>query len=121
MTYSKWLAAIGAGTITLLGACTPAPEPVAMVIYAEPTFDKFGNPSCRPGNIPVGGAFTQNLPLCAVTSTGAAAGTVITSIDDSMTSDDIVPDPGDDDTSGGGQNQNRNQNENQNQSQNTNG
>ena len=112
MTYSKWLAAVGVGTIALLGACTPPPEPVARVIYAEPTFDKFGNPSCRPGNVPIGGAYTQDLPICAVISTGAVAGTIVAASDGGVPSDGTDPDPGDDDTSGGNQNQNQNQNQN---------
>jgi len=124
MIYSNWLAAVGVGTIALLGACTPPPEPVATVIYAEPTFDKFGNPSCRPGNVPIGGAYTQGLPICAVISTGAVAGTIVTPSDDGVPSDDsvmpdysvddTVPEPDSDDTSGNGRIQNQNQNRNSN-------
>ncbi len=117
MTHSKWLAALGAGTMALLWACAPAPEPRIGVIYAEPTFDKFGNPSCRPGDVPIGGPYTADLPLCSVI--GGAPVDVVAGVD---TVDDnngvVIVDPTD--PSGGNQNQNQNQNQNNNQNQNQN-
>ncbi len=115
MTYSKYLAAFGAGMITLLGACTPAPEPVTQVIYAQPTFDKFGNPSCRPGNVAVGETYSADLPLCDIIS-GVPVAQTMTEMDDGTGT--VVVDPDDpidpDDPNGGNQNQNQNENRNRN-------
>jgi hypothetical protein len=46
---------------------TPGP------IYAEPVFNKFGTPSCRPPDVPVGGIYTADLPLCATLAAGGVA------------------------------------------------
>ena len=121
MRINQWILSFGAGSIALLTAC--APEPTPQVIYAEPTFNKLGNPTCRPGDVPIGGAYTADLPLCAVIS-GAPVAVVVPEVDNRDDVDDdngtvIVPDipddGNDDDPTGGNQNQNRNQNENQNQ------
>ena len=53
------------GAAISLSACAPEPTP----IYAEPVFDKYGNPECRPGNMPISGAYTVDLPICAVIGT----------------------------------------------------
>lgn len=121
MTHSKWLAALGAGTMTLLGACAPAPAPPVGVIYAEPTFDKFGNPSCRPGDVPIGGAYTADLPICAVID--GAPVVVVADVDAVEDANGVVivdPTDPDDPTDPGGGNQNQNRNNNQNNSQNQN-
>ncbi len=118
MTYSKWLAAFGAGTMTLLGACASAPEPTARVIYAQPTFDKLGNPSCRPGNVPIGETYRADLPLCTVI--GGAPAVMLPVGDDadsSIGTEVVVPGETIDPTDPNGGNQNRNQNQNQNQNQ----
>ncbi len=117
MKDRTWFAALSAGGLVLLSAC--APEPAPQVIYAEPVFDKLGNPSCRPGDVPIGGAYTADLPLCSVISGEPVA--LVTPV---VTDDDgtvIVPDtpdddPIDDDTTGG--NQNRTQNEIRNENRN---
>lgn len=129
MKTTSWFTILGAGSIVLLGACAPRPAPVAQVIYAQPTFDKLGNPSCRPGNIPVGGAYSADLPLCDVISSrgvasaaadmgddnGGTSGTTstTTTAGGTGTVPDTPEDPdnGDDTTTG---NQNRIGNENQN-------
>ena len=119
MTNSKYLAAFGVGMITLLGACTPPPEPVTQVIYAQPTFDKFGNPSCRPGNVAVGETYSADLPLCAIIS-GVPVAQTMTEMDDGTGTDIVDPiDP--DDPNGGNQNQNQNQKEYENRNRNNNG
>lgn len=60
----------GVGLVAIVTACAPAkaPEP----IYAEPVFNKYGDPSCRPPTVPVGGAYTADLPLCPLISGGVA-------------------------------------------------
>lgn len=129
MTHSRLLAALGTSTMILLGACAPAPAPTVGVIYAEPTFDKFGNPTCRPGDVSVGGAYTADLPLCSVIGGASAAvvadvngaddsngGIVVDPDDPIIPNDDDVVDP-DDPIDPNGRNQNQNQNENQNRNQ----
>ncbi|SIT92043.1 hypothetical protein SAMN05421665_3551 [Yoonia rosea] len=119
MTKFNLFTGVGVGAMIVLGACAPRPEPVAMVIYAEPTFDKLGNPSCRPGNVPIGGVYTEDLPLCDVLNNGQTAG-VVPRIAQDVDSDGVgvIVDPVDpDDPNGGNQNQNQNQNQNENQSQ----
>ncbi len=64
MKDTTWFATLSAGSMIVLSAC--APEPTPQVIYAEPVFNKFGNPSCRPGDVPISGAYTADLPLCSV-------------------------------------------------------
>ncbi|WP_342070322.1 hypothetical protein [Yoonia algicola] len=112
----------GVGAMILMSACAPKPAPVAMVIYAEPTFDKLGNPSCRPGNVPIGGAYTAELPLCDVVNAGAPVVMVapVVAADDGVVGDGgtVIVDP--DDPNGGNQNQNQNQNQNENQNENQN-
>lgn len=132
MTYSKWLAALTVGTVTALGACAPEPAPAPGVIYAEPVFNKFGNPSCRPGDVPIGGAYTADLPICpviggepvvvVVPEVGDTNGVVVVPDDPIVDPDDPVVDPDDpvDDPTGGNQNQNQNNNQNNNQNQNSN-
>lgn len=58
----KHTAILGVGLVAILAACAPAkaPEP----IYAEPVFNKYGDPSCRPPTVPIGGVYTADLPLC---------------------------------------------------------
>ncbi|MFA8441120.1 hypothetical protein [Yoonia sp.] len=131
MKNRTWLVSLSVGGMILLGAC--APKPVAQVIYAEPVFNKFGNPSCRPGDVPIGGAYTADLPLCSVIGGAPAAVVVVPAVDgiDTDGTDgtpdvpgDTPDDPGDtpddpgDDPTGGNQNQNQNGNNNQNQNQN---
>ncbi len=124
MKNRTWLVSLSVGGMILLSAC--APKPVAQVIYAEPVFDKFGNPSCRPGDVPIGGAYTADLPLCSVIGSAPAAVAMVPAVDgiDTDGTDgtpdvpgDTPDDPGDDPT-GGNQNQNQNGNNNQNQNQN---
>jgi len=124
------------GSALALSGCATQPPTQPVVIYAEPVFDKFGNPSCRPADVPIGGAYTQELPLCAVIGGATPVTGIYVPDTDGMTSDgqaatgtvtdtgDTDPgdtDPGDDDTQGDGQNQNQNNNQNRNQNQNTNG
>ena len=112
----------GAGTVALLTACAPAPVPTP--ISVEPSFNKYGVPSCRPADMPVGGIYTADLPLCAVITNGTTIvdtdGTDIIDSDDDGIPDDIDDDTPDD-TTGGNQNQNQNQNTNQNTNQNQSG
>ncbi len=57
---TKSVAALGA--LALLAACAAEPEP--QVIYAQPTYDKYGNPECStPGNEGANGTSSQ-LPPC---------------------------------------------------------
>ena len=97
MTYSNWLATLGIGTMTALSACAPAPEPAPGVIYAEPVFDKFGNPSCRPGDVPIGGAYTVDLPLCPTVGTVPVTVPVVDAQVDDSTGEIVVIDDSDDD------------------------
>jgi hypothetical protein len=135
MTKLNLFTGFGVGAMILLSACAPKPEPAAMVIYAEPTFDKLGNPSCRPGNVPIGGAYTAELPLCDVVNSGVSvvpAARVIAVTDDANGGGTVIVDPDDpnvdpddpnvdpDDPNGGNQNANQNQNQNQNQNENQN-
>lgn len=55
---------LGICVVAGLTGCARSPEP----IYAEPVFDKYGAPSCRPPNMAVGGIYTSDLPLCAALS-----------------------------------------------------
>lgn len=55
---------ICAGILALVASCAQQEKPAP--IYPEPTFDKYGNPECRPAHIPVGGAYTADLPLCEI-------------------------------------------------------
>ncbi|MGB8622701.1 MAG: hypothetical protein WCD16_07770 [Paracoccaceae bacterium] len=57
---------LGAVALGLAAGCAPKPAPTPEPIYAEPVFDKYGNPSCRPPDQPIGGAYTANLPICEV-------------------------------------------------------
>jgi len=124
MKNRTWLVSLSVGGMILLTAC--APKPVAQVIYAEPVFNKFGNPSCRPGDVPIGGAYTADLPLCSVIGGAPAAVVVVPAVDGnggngSVTDPDVpgdTPDDPGDDPTGGNQNQNGNNNQNQNQNQN---
>ncbi|WP_435312237.1 hypothetical protein [Primorskyibacter sedentarius] len=103
--------ALVAASLTVLAACAQKPEPIS----EEPVFDKYGVPSCRPHDVPVGGIYTADLPICAYTAmspTGAAH-------EDSDGSDNGDDDSPDDDSNGGG-NQNQNQNNNQNRNTNEN-
>ncbi|KQI71421.1 hypothetical protein AN191_12400 [Loktanella sp. 5RATIMAR09] len=119
MTNFNLFTGLGVGAMILLGACAPRPEPVAMVIYAEPTFDKLGNPSCRPGDVPMGGVYTEDLPLCAVLNNGQPV-VVVPRVAQDVDSDGggVSVDPVD--PNGGNQHQNENQNQNQNQNENQN-
>ena len=109
------IAPVGVGLVTLLSAC--APEPVPTLISVEPTFDKFNMPSCRPVNMPVGGIYTADLPLCLlIAETGTASAAISLDSDESSIPATEVDDP----TTGDDQNSNENQNQNQNQNENTN-
>lgn len=79
MRSSKWICVVFAATATVLGACAPGPELDMGVIHSEPTFDKFGNPSCRPGDVPIGGVYTAELAECPVI--GAAPAVFVAEID----------------------------------------
>ena len=74
------------GLAMTLSACATAPVP----IYAEPVFDKYGNPDCRPGDVPIGGAYTADLPLCALLSDGTTR-TVGTNDGGTSSGDSTVP------------------------------
>jgi len=74
------------GLAMTLSACATAPVP----IYAEPVFDKYGSPDCRPGDVPIGGAYTADLPLCALLSDGTTR-TVGTNDDGTSSGDSTVP------------------------------
>lgn len=110
---------IGVATLVVLSACASqkAPEP----IHAEPVFDKYGNPSCRPFDTPVGGIYTADLPLCSVppsvvvnNSSNAVDGSGGTATGDTGTGGTDTP------TDDPGQNQNNNQNQSNTQNQNNN-
>lgn len=47
---------------SVLAACAPrtVPEP----IRAEPVFDKYGAPLCRPADRPISSAYPERLPIC---------------------------------------------------------
>lgn len=71
MERTHFFEALCLGTLLTLAGC--AAQPVSpSVIYAEPVFDKFGNPSCRPPDMPIGGAYTQDLPLCAAIASASS-------------------------------------------------
>ncbi|MEC7762825.1 MAG: hypothetical protein VX874_13050 [Pseudomonadota bacterium] len=113
------------GMVLLTQACT---QPEAWVMYDQPVFNKFGEPSCRPPDVAVGGVYAANLPICqrtavAVVPTGsgaasAPAGTTTSpttpgdtsgttgGTDGTSSGDDGSTDP----TSGGNGTQNQNQN-----------
>jgi hypothetical protein len=118
MNTKTWLVNLCAGSVIVLSACAPEPQPTPQIIYAEPVFNKFGNPSCRPGDVPIGGAYTAELPLCSIIASEPVAAVIVPVVDEN--GDDgtvVVPDiPGDDPT-GGNQNENQNQNQNENQNQ----
>ena len=125
---------VGISSIVSTAACAPKPES----IYAEPTFDKWGNPSCRPADVPIGGSYTADLPLCAEITPVAAAvasggsdsqngatggtvggGTDTPTVDDGTTpGTDPTGSPGTDPTGSGNQNQNSNENNNRNRNTN---
>ena len=115
MNNKTWLANLCAGSMIVLGAC--APEPAPQVIYAEPVFNKFGNPSCRPGDVPIGGAYTADLPLCPVIASAPVTAVLVPVEENDDNGTVIVPDVPEDDPTGGNQNQNENQNQNQNNQQ----
>ena len=110
----KSILLLGAATLTAaLTACTTTPQ----IIYGEPTFNKYGAPSCRPANVPVGGIYTADLEICSYIRVIDGQQVVVDA------NGDPVPDPVDPggdpatDPSGGTQNQNNNQNTNQNTNQ----
>ncbi|MBT8456702.1 MAG: hypothetical protein HKO95_02625 [Rhodobacteraceae bacterium] len=116
MTY-KAISLLGVGLIALTAGCAQMePEP----IYAQPVFDKYGNPSCRPGDVPVGGVYTADLPICAIVPGEAADAMAVASDPAPGAVAPVLPpveppveppvDPPVDPTG----NQNRNQNQNQN-------
>lgn len=113
---------LAAGCLVALTACTqPTPEP----IYAEPEFNKLGQPSCRPGDVPVDAFYTADLPICPIIAPAQAARTPSTGSDgDQATSatgtTDTTGGTGDDPTTGGPSNQNQNNNQNTNQENNRN-
>lgn len=80
------------GAAISLSACAPEPTP----IYAEPVFDKYGNPECRPGNMPISGAYTVDLPICAVIGTlpvAVATPVVGKTLDDDQDMSAVAADP----------------------------
>lgn len=134
MKQMKPLLLIAVAAVVVLGGCARQPEPIPGPIYAEPTFDKLGNPSCRPINTPIGGAYTVDLPICpriggdvspvvaidtGTDNDGSDVGGVVD--DGSPVGDDVV-DYGDvtPDDQGGNQNRNQNNNNNRNNEQNRN-
>jgi hypothetical protein len=110
---------LGAGLVAALAACAPAkaPEP----IYAEPVFNKYGDPSCRPPTVPVGGIYAADLPLCPLIA-GVAARPVATAASGVYGAPGTVAsppgtvpvDPIDPATGEPNRNTNRNRNQNQN-------
>lgn len=116
MRDRTWLATLSVGSLVVLSAC--APEPVPQIIYAEPVFDKLGNPSCRPGDVPIGGAYTADLPLCSVISGAPVSVVAVPVMDENGDSVSVTdPDIPDDEPTGGNQNQNQNRNQNENNQQ----
>ncbi|PQO23901.1 hypothetical protein C2I36_05510 [Rhodobacteraceae bacterium WD3A24] len=53
------------GIAGLVAACAPQPQP--QPIHSEPTFDKYGNPECRPADRPISEQYPERLPRCDVT------------------------------------------------------
>ena len=90
MTTTKLFATASAAALTLFAACAPAPDAEPRVVYAQPTFDKLGNPSCRPVDaVPGDAAFNPNVPPCGVLS--------IDDDDDDMSATVSMDDDDDDD------------------------
>lgn len=116
MRDRTWLATLSVGSLVVLSAC--APEPAPQIIYAEPVFDKLGNPSCRPGDVPIGGAYTADLPLCSAISGAPVTVVAVPVMDENGDSVSVTdPDIPDDEPTGGNQNQNQNRNQNENNQQ----
>jgi len=63
-----WIGLLAIGVAGFVSACAQQEEMAPAPITAEPTFDKYGNPECRPSNVPIGGAYTAELPLCRTSS-----------------------------------------------------
>lgn len=127
-------------------ACTEQPPRVS---YSEPVFNKFGEPSCRPPDVPIGGIYTAAMPICdsrsvAVIPAGTRTATAPTgtatppatdddgseTTTDTTDSTDPTDDPTDPTTGGSGtqnqntqstQNSNRNTSSTRNQSQSSSG
>lgn len=51
-----------AAGLLLLSACAAPPEPEP--ILAEPAFNKYGEPLCRPAQQPVNSIYPPELPIC---------------------------------------------------------
>ncbi|MGB8623390.1 MAG: hypothetical protein WCD16_11275 [Paracoccaceae bacterium] len=62
--FSRLSVVLGAVVLGFAAGCAPKPAPAPEPIYAEPVFDKYGNPSCRPPDQEIGGAYTAELPIC---------------------------------------------------------
>lgn len=124
MKHVNYTVLFGVAAIAMTSACAPQPTPTP--IYAEPVFNKFGAPSCRPVNQPINSLFSADLPLCPVIGETAATGVVVPQAidgDGGENGGDVPPGNGDtppDDDAGGNENQNQNQNQNQNENQNQN-
>lgn len=73
MKPTTYFGVLCTGTVLALAGCAAQPEPPRGVIYAEPVFDKYGNPSCRPANVPISGAYSADLALCPVLEAGTLA------------------------------------------------
>lgn len=110
---------IAVGSLALIVAgCsqTQAPGP----IYAEPVFDKFGSPSCRPGDVPVGGSYTADLPVCPLLQTPPEA-SALDGEDGQMPDTDVEQTETPDEDPSGGQNRSNSQNQTNNQNNNRQG
>ena len=77
---------ICAGVLALVAGCAAqTEEPVP--IYPEPTYDKYGNPECRPAHIPIGGIYAAELPVCEIPEDACDPGGIYS------TNPDICPPP----------------------------
>ena len=111
MRDRTWLATLSVGSLVVLSAC--APEPAPQIIFAEHVFDKLANPSCRPGDVPIGGAYTADLPLCSVTSGAPVTVVTVPVLDENGDSVSVTdPDSPDDEPTDGDPNRNQIQKEN---------
>jgi len=57
-------AAISGGLMLVIAACAQTEAPTTPMVQAEPTYDKYGNASCRPERQPVSSTFPARLPIC---------------------------------------------------------
>lgn len=50
--------------VAFVAACSQQDEPAPTPITAEPVFDKYGSPSCRPESQPIDSTYKATLPTC---------------------------------------------------------